>query len=163
MMASTKSKVTTDHEEIRSWAAARSGTPAAIVRPENHDEEASPICIDFPDSPGEGSRKKISWNDWFKRFEVAGLALLYQEHTAIGQKSNFHKVISRETVDEVEAAVGGKGRSASRSSRRDREAGAIASPRGGKVGKKSASAAEMVAPAKKRKSKLEVVRSRQAR
>ncbi len=154
MVASTKSKVTTDHAEIRRWAAARSGTPAAIVRPENGDEEASPICIDFPDNSGEGSRKKISWDDWFKRFEAAGLALLYQEHTAIGRRSNFHKVVSRETVDEVETAVGGKGRSASRRSRRDPKAGVIVAPRGGK---------EIVAPAKKRKSKQEVVRSGQAR
>jgi hypothetical protein len=162
MVASTKSKVTTDHEEIRRWAAARSGTPAAIVRPENGDEKACPICIDFPENPGNGSRKKISWGDWFKRFEAAGLALLYQEDTAIGERSNFHKVVSRETVDEVEAAVGGKGRSASRRSRRDGEAGAIAAPRGGKVGKKSTLAAEVV-PAKKRKSKQEGVRSKPAR
>jgi hypothetical protein len=163
MVASTKSKVTTDHEEIRRWAAVRSGTPAAIVRPENGDEEASPICIDFFENSGEGSRKKISWDDWFKRFDAAGLALLYQEHTASGQRSKFHKVVSRETVDEVEAAVGGKGRSASRRSRRDREAGAIAAPRGGRVGKKSALAAEMEEPAKKPESKQEVVRSTRAR
>ena len=161
-MAVTKSMVTTDHQEIRRWAISRGGKPATITRPENAEEKAIRICLDFPEDHRNGSLKKISWDDWFRQFETAGLALLYQEDTANGEKSNFHKVVSRESVDEVEAAVGGKGRSASHRSRHDREVGAVTTSRGRetpgqnnplkgsrKVGRKSTAVAGIVKTAKR--------------
>jgi hypothetical protein len=164
MAALTKSMVTTKHQEIRRWAVARGGKPSTIIRPENAEEKAIRICLDFPEDHRKGSLKKISWDDWFKQFETAGLALLYQEHTANGERSNFHKVVSRETVDEVEAAVGGKGRSASHRSRRDREVEAVTTSRGSEtpgqnnplegsrnVGRKSAAVAGIVKTAKRLK------------
>ena len=114
MAASTASRVTTNHEEIRRWAATRCGTPAVIVRPKSSDDDAGHICIYFPHNRNEGALDEISWEDWFKKFDAAKLALLYQENTAGGERSNFNKLVSRQTVDEVEEAVGGKGRSASR-------------------------------------------------
>jgi hypothetical protein len=162
MAAITKSMVTTDHAEIRRWAIALGGKPSTIIRPENAEEKATRICLDFPEDHANGSLKKISWDDWFKQFETAGLALLYQEHTANGERSNFHKVVSRESVDEVEAAVGGKGRSASQRSRHDREVGAVATSRGSetlgqnnplegsrKVGRKAAAVDGIVKTAKR--------------
>ena len=146
MAASTKSRVTTSHEEIRRWVAARGGRPVVIVRPQSADEKASLICIYFPEDRSEGPLNEISWAKWFKQFDAAGLALLYQEDTANGEKSNFNKLVSRKTVDQVESAVGGKGRSASRKrSRRDGEVGATAPshsagpPRGGKGGSRKVS------------------------
>jgi hypothetical protein len=112
MSPSTTSKVTTDHGEIRRWAEERGAKPAAVIRTES-DDDPGIIRLDFPGYSGAGSLEEISWDDWFKKFDERGLALLYQEHTANGEKSNFNKIISRDTAEEVERSTGGKGRSAS--------------------------------------------------
>jgi hypothetical protein len=164
MAVSTKSKVTTNHEEIRRWASARGGYPTAISIPKRGDT-AGLIRISFPGDREQGSRDEISWDEWFKKFDEAELALLYQEHTAGGEHSNFNKLVSRESVDEVEFAVGGKGRSASRRRLRPpAEVGAIVPSRDGsrqrnvartiphKVSKKSAIAAAIVPDTKKQQS-----------
>jgi hypothetical protein len=132
MAASTKSKITTNRDDIRRWTEARNGVPAAVVRPKSA-KETNLICIHFPDDQGDGAQDKISWDDWFARFETAKLALLYQEQTAGGDRSNFHQLVSRKTVDEVEEAVGGKGRSAIR-----------------KVRKKSAAPKRLASPSRSR-------------
>jgi hypothetical protein len=56
------------------------------------------IRLDFPGFSGRESLDHISWDEWFKAFDENGLALLHQEKTARGQKSNFNKLISRETA-----------------------------------------------------------------
>ena len=106
------SRVTTDHQEILRWAEARSGKPATAVRSQNGD--GAPICICFPGDRDRAAIGEISWKNWFKRFETHSLALVYQEHNVGGEKSNFNQLVSRKTVDDVESAVGGKGRSVSR-------------------------------------------------
>jgi hypothetical protein len=65
------------------------------------------IRLDFPGFSGEGSLEEISWDDFFSKFDEQGLALLYQEKTARGQKSNFNKLIARETA--ALTAQGGRG------------------------------------------------------
>ncbi len=159
MAASTKSKVTTDHEEIRRWALARNGKPAAPLHLKSEDNGNGPIGIYFPDDRSKNSLAEISWEDWFKKFDAAKLAFLYQELTPGGEKSNFNQCVRRKDVDEVESAVGGKGRSASRrSSRRPRGIRASATLSDGepptgtardsssnKVGKKSTTPAAGVA------------------
>ncbi len=112
MAARTGSKITTNHAEIRSWALARNGKPALTSRPEVGDDRAG-LCIFFSGHRSEGLQDEISWDKWLKKFDESGLAFLYQEHTAGGEKSTFNKLVRRESVDEVEAAVGGKGRSVS--------------------------------------------------
>jgi hypothetical protein len=112
MSPSTTSKVTTDHQEIRRWAEERGAKPAAVIRTESGDDPGI-IRLDFPGYSGAGSLEEIGWDEWFKKFDQRKLALLYQEETAGGQKSNFNKIISRETAEEVNGAVGGRGRSAS--------------------------------------------------
>ncbi|HZL69889.1 MAG TPA: hypothetical protein VFC29_21465, partial [Candidatus Limnocylindrales bacterium] len=111
MAPSTTSKVTTDHDEIRRWAEARNAIPATVVRTKK-DEHAEVVGLDFPGFDGEGSLEEISWEQWFNKFDKLNLALLYQEDTAGGEKSNFNKIIRRETAQEVSSAVGGRGRSA---------------------------------------------------
>ena len=113
MTPSTTSKVTTDHDEIRRWAEERGAKPAAVARTERGDDDPGIIRLDFPGYGGAGSLEEIGWDDWFDKFDESNLALLYQEHTANGEKSNFNKIISRDTADEVTSAVGGRGRSAS--------------------------------------------------
>ncbi|MGB7553818.1 MAG: hypothetical protein WBM04_05555 [Candidatus Korobacteraceae bacterium] len=133
MAAGTKSKVTTDHEEIRRWAVGRGGTPALMNHSKSASDGDAPIRVCFPVDGSHSSSDEISWEDWFRKFDAAKLAFLYQELTAGGEKSSFNKLVSREIVDEVEVAVGGKGRSASRRrSRRPAAAGGTATLPDGK-------------------------------
>ena len=111
MSPSTTSKVTTDHDEIRHWAEARGAKPAAVRRTES-DDDPGIIRLEFPDYSGGDSLEEISWDEWFRKFDGNGLALLYQEHIANGDDSNFNQIIRRETAEEAERSTGGKGRSA---------------------------------------------------
>jgi hypothetical protein len=90
--------VTTDHEKIRRWAEERGATPAC-VRGTGGKEDIGMIRLDFPGYSGEGKLERISWEEWFEKFDESRLALLYQEETSGGQKSNFNKLISRETAE----------------------------------------------------------------
>jgi len=56
------------------------------------------IRLDFPGYSGEGSLQEISWDDWFEKFDENNLALMVQEKTARGQKSNFNKLVTRTTA-----------------------------------------------------------------
>jgi hypothetical protein len=56
------------------------------------------IRLDFPGYSGGDSLQEISWDDWFEKFDERGLALLVQDKTARGQKSNFNKLVNRETA-----------------------------------------------------------------
>jgi hypothetical protein len=100
-MSKAKSKVTFDHDEIRRWAEERNAKPAS-VRGTGGGGDIGMIRLDFPGYSGEGSLEQISWEDWFKKFDERNLALLYQETTAGGEKSNFNKIVSRETAEAAE-------------------------------------------------------------
>ncbi len=95
-MSESTSKTTTDHNEIQEWATARGGIPMAVASTGGH-KETGIIRIGFPDAPhaDDGNLEEISWDDFFEKFDVAKLALIYQEKTADGHKSNFSKLVSR--------------------------------------------------------------------
>ena len=90
------SHTTTDHEEIRRWAEARHAKPSC-VRGTGSKNDVGMLRLDFPGYTGEDKLEHISWDDWFEKFDERGLALLYQEETAAGEKSNFNKLVSRNT------------------------------------------------------------------
>jgi hypothetical protein len=108
-----ETKITTDHDEIRKWAEARGGRPAA-VRATHGKRDPGIIRIEFPGAPNadDEALEEISWDEFFKKFDEAGLALLYQEETADGQRSNFNKLVRRETAEAREhgEAHGGRRR-----------------------------------------------------
>jgi hypothetical protein len=95
-----ETKITTDHDEIRKWAEARGGRPAA-VRATHGKDDPGIIRIEFPRAPHakDDALEEISWEEFFEKFDEADLALLYQEETASGQRSNFNKLIGRETAE----------------------------------------------------------------
>ena len=95
-----QAKVTTDHDEIREWAEARGGRPAAVRRTHSKDNVGI-IRIEFPDAPNakDDALGEISWEEFFEKFEDSNLALLYQEETAKGELSNFNKLVGRETAE----------------------------------------------------------------
>ena len=96
----TTAQITTDHDEIRKWAEARGGKPAAVKSTHRGDDPGI-IRLIFPNAPNanEGSLEEISWDEFFEKFDEANLALLYQEKTAHGDDSFFNKLIGRETAE----------------------------------------------------------------
>jgi hypothetical protein len=64
------------------------------------------IRLDFPGFSGEGSLEEIPWEEFFDAFEKNQLALVYQETTAEGQRSNFNKLVSREAAPKRREAKG---------------------------------------------------------
>lgn len=95
-----QSKMTTDHETIRAWAEDRGGKPA-VVRSTHRGNDPGILRLEFPGAPNahDEALEQISWDEWFKKFDAAELALLYEEETSSGQTSNFNKLVSRETAE----------------------------------------------------------------
>lgn len=100
------SRVSTDHDEIRQWAEERGAHPAC-VRGTGDKGDIGMIRLDFPGFSGADSLEEITWDEFFQKFDEQGLALLFQESTARGQKSNFNKLVARETAEL--AQKGGRG------------------------------------------------------
>jgi hypothetical protein len=94
---SASSRPLTDHNEIRRWAEERGAHPAC-VRGTGDSNDVGMIRLDFPGYTGDDKLEEISWDDWFDKFDQSGLALLVQDETARGQRSNFNKLVSRETA-----------------------------------------------------------------
>lgn len=91
------SHTTTDHEEIRRWADERGAKPAVVKSTEGKKQNTIGLLrLDFPGYSGGDSLEHISWEEFFDTFDKKKLALVYQEETADGEKSNFNKLISRE-------------------------------------------------------------------
>ena len=90
----SKTSITTDHDEIRSWVEEHGGKPARVRETEG-GEGGGVLRIDFPGGAGEDQLEEISWDDWFEVFEDRGLALLYQQEKADGSDSTFAKLVSR--------------------------------------------------------------------
>jgi len=93
----TTSKTTTDHEEIRRWAEERGAKPSTVRRT-GGDDDIGIIRLDFPGYSGADSLEEISWDDFFEKFDESELALIYQETTADGQRSNFNKLVRRDST-----------------------------------------------------------------
>ena len=86
----SSSQTTKDHEKIRKWAESRGGRPAA-VRATDAGGKAGILRLDF-DPPDQGL-ERITWEEFFRKFDEAGLTFLYQEKTEHGETSRFHKFV----------------------------------------------------------------------
>jgi hypothetical protein len=89
-------KVTTDHQTIRRWAEARGGQPASVEGTGKKDDPGV-LRLDF--EPKDKGLSSISWEEFFDKFDSAQLAFLYQEKTADGAMSRFHKFVDRNSQD----------------------------------------------------------------
>jgi hypothetical protein len=89
-------KTTTDHGEIRRWVEEHGGRPAR-VRGSGDGGDPGMLRIDFPGGTGEEQLEPISWDEWFQKFDEAGLAFLYQEQRASGEDSTFFKLVQRDS------------------------------------------------------------------
>jgi hypothetical protein len=86
-------QVTTDHKKIRKWAEERGGRPATVAGTAAEDE-VGVLRLDF--EPEDEELEPISWDEFFEKFERERLAFLYQDKTADGSVSRFHKFIQRQ-------------------------------------------------------------------
>lgn len=93
----SKSVITKDHDEIRRWATEREGVPA-FVKGTGEDGEPGVLRIHFHDANELGQEKfeKVSWEDFFEKFDDEGLGFLYQDETAAGKLSRFHEFVDAE-------------------------------------------------------------------
>ena len=84
------SKTTTDHKQIKKWAEARDARPATVSGT-GKNGEAGILRRDF--GPKEDKFDEISWEEFFEKFDQEKLAFLYQDKTADGRVSRFHKFV----------------------------------------------------------------------
>jgi hypothetical protein len=103
-MSASSSKTTINHNQIRRWADARHAHPAH-VKGTGRRGDPGMIRLDFPGFSGADKLEEISWDQWFNAFDKNNLALVYQEKTASGKRSNFNKLVGRETVRARERGV----------------------------------------------------------
>ena len=136
--SSSTSRTTTDHDEIRRWAEERGAKPAAVQRSESEDEPGV-IRLDFPGYNGEGSLEEIGWDEWFQKFDESNLALLYQGETAGGERSNFNKLVSRQTAQQASRRGGSSRSTRSSSGARGRSGSQRSSSRGSSSGRQASS------------------------
>lgn len=92
----SRTRATTDHDEIRRWAEARGGRPARAVGIEKDDDDFCVLRIEFDDATE--TLEPATWDAWFEAFDEEGLALVYQEENAEGETSRFNKLVARDAV-----------------------------------------------------------------
>jgi hypothetical protein len=92
-----KSVCTTNPDTIRRWVEDRGGRPA-VVKMRSTGGPDSPPRIEFPQYQRRGARnvQRVSWEEFFRRFEQRRLAFVYQEQTVGGATSRFFKFVSRD-------------------------------------------------------------------
>jgi hemerythrin superfamily protein len=91
-------KATINHKRIRSWVESKGGCPAQVKRT-GDDDDVGIIRIDYPGYSGKQSLEKISWDDFFEKFEKSKLAFLYQDE----EDSRFSKLVKRGTESDEPA------------------------------------------------------------
>lgn len=88
----SQGKTTIDHDEIREWVESRGGSPATVTGTERKSETAGLLRIDFPGYSGTGTLEHLEWDEFFEKFDEAGLAFLYDDKKG----SRFNKFIARQ-------------------------------------------------------------------
>ena len=92
----------TDHDEIRSWAAARMGSPAVVdISTEGGTQpmlrlvfgQASYQDQDRGDRPpNAGGYELVEWDEWFRIFDAQRLALVVPKPQA-GSLDNSYEIV----------------------------------------------------------------------
>ncbi|HEY8400603.1 MAG TPA: hypothetical protein VIK89_05040 [Cytophagaceae bacterium] len=88
-----ETRITSDHNKIKQWAEERNARPACYKCSNGN----SLLMFCFPGET-EMAVAKLSWEDFFKKFEELNLAFLYQERNIHGKKSRFNSFISKEAI-----------------------------------------------------------------
>ncbi|MFC7080176.1 lamin tail domain-containing protein [Halorussus caseinilyticus] len=88
-------RITTDREEIRAWAESRDADPAHVVATGEGDDLGI-LRLDFPEA--DANLEHVSWDDFFGKFDAADLAFRYQDEKQNGERSYFHRFVSRDAM-----------------------------------------------------------------
>ncbi|MFI9641738.1 hypothetical protein ACIG87_17015 [Micromonospora sp. NPDC051925] len=88
-----RSLVTTNHQVIRNWAAARGAKPATIAGTERGGRPGV-LTFDLPGYRVSRRLQAVSWDDWFRTFDSRKLNLIFQEQLRDGRQSNFFRTES---------------------------------------------------------------------
>lgn len=86
------SKITSLHDEIRTWVKARGGKPEIIT---SHTNNKRQLKIEFNNHKPSDTHHAISWEEFFNFFDNNNLLFLYQETTLAGVQSRFYKFIEK--------------------------------------------------------------------
>jgi hypothetical protein len=68
----------TDHDSIRQWAAAHGAIPACVIG-DGVGSDAGMVRFDFEGYAGGEMLARISWDDWFRKFDEGRLALVVDD------------------------------------------------------------------------------------
>lgn len=116
MAARAKERILIDHDEIRRWAEERGAVPTR-VKGTGGPNDVGILRLHFPEYSQEDEKlEEISWDEFFDEFDRKKLALLVEDRTPEGQRSNFNKIISRATVEDFLNRYGRSGRTQARRS-----------------------------------------------
>ena len=95
----------TDHEQIRSWAAARMGAPAIVdISPSSGVQPMLRLVFDQiayqdqdrPERPqNAGGMELVEWDEWFELFDQAQLALVVPPEQP-GIRDSTHHLVRRD-------------------------------------------------------------------
>ncbi|KKJ99767.1 hypothetical protein LQ51_22370 [Micromonospora sp. HK10] len=85
-----RSLVTRNHEVIQRWARARNAKPATIAGTER-GHRPGVLTFNIPGYRESSRIQEISWDDWFRTFDLRQLNLIYQEQLRDGRQSNFFR------------------------------------------------------------------------
>lgn len=98
-----ETRLLTNHDEIRDWAAARAGQPA-LNDPVLGTAETDPVlCFAFGQHAYQdtdrgaqpmGGVQIIDWETWFRMFDERELALVVSEDVP-GRREEFHEFVRR--------------------------------------------------------------------
>lgn len=99
-----QTRLLTDHDEIRTWAAARMGSPAVVdISPQGGTQPMLRLVFDqhaYQDqdraerAANAGGYELVEWQEWFRLFEEAELALVVGPEIE-GRRDSFHELVRR--------------------------------------------------------------------
>lgn len=99
-------RMLTDHDEIRDWAAARAGAPAISEASPSVGGDDPILSIAFGQiayqdqdngadhSTAIGGRELVEWSEWFRLFDERGLGLVVSEDVP-GRRDSFYEIVAR--------------------------------------------------------------------
>ncbi len=100
------SRTLTDHASIRRWAEEHGATPACVIGT-GGGSDAGMIRFDFEGYTGEETLARISWADWFRKFDESNLALVVDDR---GTGPNVNGSMYADDDRDHQAGIEGNGR-----------------------------------------------------
>ena len=116
MAARAQERILIDHDDIRRWAEERGAVPTR-VKGTGGSNDVGILRLHFPEySQDDENLEEISWDEFFDEFDRKRLALLVEDRTPDGKRSNFNKIISRATIEDFVKSSSLSGRTQARRS-----------------------------------------------